>query len=241
MPIQSDTPSIMAESQFNSLSTKLDAVNLCMRAIGRSGVDNLTSGDLDAEDADTMIDIVSQRLQYNDGKGWWFNREPRWSFAPDSNGEVVLPNNTLQVLQAYTLNTRKIDITIRAGRLYSTRLHSFDVSPLVGPDGFIWLDLMLMLPFEHMPLNVLQAIAYQAAAEFIVSKDADQTKLQMHMQMAANLHTGMQVEESKQNRLNMLVHNPTQRNFGIMAGGPNNTAGFDHSPYDRYPVRPWRW
>lgn len=240
MPIQSDVPAIMADSNFGILNTKLDAVNLCMRAIGRQGVDSLTSGDLDAEDAERMLELVSQRLQYNGGKGWWFNREPGWSFAPDTNGEVLLPNNTLQVLQAYTINTRKIDITVRANRLYSNKLHSFNVSTLIGSDGFIWLDLMLMLPFEHMPANAIQAIAYQAASEFIVSKEADQLKLQAHTNIASQLYVGLQVEESKQTRKNMFVHNPTQRTFGIMAGGPNNTIGFDHNPYDNYPPRIWR-
>lgn len=240
MPIQSDVPSIMAESNFGLLNTKLDAVNLCMGAIGRTRVDNLTSGDLDAEDAERIVEVVSQRLQYNGGKGWWFNKEPRWSYAPDSNGEVVLPNNTLQVLQAYTQNSRKIDVTVRANRLYSTRLHSFDVSPLVGSDGFIWLDLMLMLPFEHMPANAMQAIAYQAAAEFIVSKGADQMKLQAHTNIASQLYVGLQVEESKQTRKNMFIHNPTQRNFGVMAGGPNNTASYDLGPYSNYPATPER-
>lgn len=240
MPIQTSIPDIMSTANFDMLNTKLDAVNLCMRAIGRSGVDNLVSGDLDAEDADKILDIVSQRLQYNNGKGWWFNREPRWSLAPDSNGEVVIPNNTLQVLQAYTQNTRKIEVTVRAGRLYSTMLHSFDVKPLVGPDGFIWLDLMMMLPFEHLPVSVIQAITYQAAVEFIVSKDADQTKLATHSQLAVDLYNGMMVEEAKQIRKNMLMHNPTQRLFGIMAGGPNNVASYGHQPYDQYPVFPRR-
>ena len=240
MPIESSVPDIMSEANFGMLNTRLAAINLCMRAIGRSGVDSLTSGDLDAEDASKIIELVSQRIQSNDGKGWWFNREDNWSLAPDNNGEVVLPNNTLQVLQAYTCNSRKLDITFRANRLYDTRRHTFDMAPVVGTDGFIHVDLMLMLPFEHLPASVMQAIAYAASVEFIVSKDADQTKLQVNSQIAQQLYVGMQVEEQKQVRKNMFVHNPTQRLFGIMAGGPNNTVAYDKSPYDRFPPRIWR-
>lgn len=243
MPLiqESDVTSLMSEAAFNIIDSKLEAVNVCMRAIGREGVDSLESGDLDAEDANKIIDIVSQRFQYNQGNGWWFNREPNWNLTPDSNGEVNLPNNALAVLQCYGLNDKKIPITMRAGKLYSTWNHTFDLRSHVNRDGNIRLTLVMMLPFEHLPTSVMQAITYQAACEFIVSKDADKTKLQTHQVIASQLLTSVQAEQSAQKRLNMLVHNPTQAQFGVMAGGYQNVAGFSHSPYDSYPPRPWRF
>lgn len=243
MPLiqESDVTSLMSDAVFNIIDSKLEAVNVCMRAIGREGVDSLESGDLDAEDANKIIDIVSQRFQYNQGNGWWFNREPNWNLTPDSNGEVNLPNNALAVLQCYGLNDKKIPMTMRAGKLYSTWNHTFDLRSHVNRDGNIRLTLVMMLPFEHLPTSVMQAITYQAACEFIVSKDADKTKLQTHQVIASQLLTSVQAEQSAQKRLNMLVHNPTQAQFGVMAGGYQNVAGFSHSPYDSYPPRPWRF
>lgn len=243
MPLiqESDVTSLMSDATFNIIDSKLEAVNVCMRAIGREGVDSLESGDLDAEDANKIIDIVSQRFQYNQGNGWWFNREPNWNLTPDSNGEVNLPNNALAVLQCYGLNDKKIPMTMRAGKLYSTWNHTFDLRSHVNRDGNIRLTLVMMLPFEHLPTSVMQAITYQAACEFIVSKDADKTKLQTHQVIASQLLTSVQAEQSAQKRLNMLVHNPTQAQFGVMAGGYQNVAGFSHSPYDSYPPRPWRF
>ena len=243
MPLiqESDVTYLMSEAAFNIIDSKLEAVNVCMRAIGREGVDSLESGDLDAEDANKIIDIVSQRFQYNQGNGWWFNREPNWNMTPDSNGEVNLPNNTLAVLQCYGLNDKKIPMTMRAGKLYSTWNHTFDLRSHVNRDGNIRLTLVMMLPFEHLPTSVMKAITYQAACEFIVSKDADKTKLQTHQVIASQLLTSVQAEQSAQKRLNMLVHNPTQAQFGVMAGGYQNVAGFSHSPYDSYPPRPWRF
>lgn len=243
MPLiqESDVTSLMSDAAFNIIDSKLEAVNVCMRAIGREGVDSLESGDLDAEDANKIIDIVSQRFQYNQGNGWWFNREPNWNLTPDSNGEVNLPNNALAVLQCYGLNDKKIPMTMRAGKLYSTWNHTFDLRSHVNRDGNIRLTLVMMLPFEHLPTSVMQAITYQAACEFIVSKDADKTKLQTHQVIASQLLTSVQAEQSAQKRLNMFVHNPTQAQFGVMAGGYQNVAGFSHSPYDSYPPRPWRF
>lgn len=85
----------------------------------------------------------------------------------------------------------------------------------------------------------MQAIAYQAAVEFIVSKDADKTKLVTAQQIASQLLMDVQSEQMSQKRLNMLVHNPTQRQFGIMAGGSQNVPAYSHSPYDSWTLRPW--
>lgn len=236
----SDVSALMPDATFGIVDSKLEAVNLCMRAIGREGVDSLDSGDLDAEDANKIIDLVSQRFQYNQGNGWWFNREPNWNISPDQNGEVNLPNNTLSVLQCYGLNDLKVPMTLRAGKLYSTWNHTFDMRGHVNRDGRIRLTLVVMLPFEHLPTSVMQAIAYQAACEFITSKDADKTKLQVHQTIASQLLVSVQAEQSAQKRLNMLVHNPTQRQFGVMAGGYQNVPAYSHAPYDSYPPRPWR-
>ncbi|HBL6576740.1 TPA: hypothetical protein LR805_004862 [Salmonella enterica subsp. enterica serovar Typhimurium] len=242
MPViqqSSDVGYIMSDASFSIIDSKLEAVNLCMRAIGREGVDSLDSGDLDAEDASKMLDIVSQRFQYNKGGGWWFNREPNWRIVPDTNGEVNLPNNCLAVLQCYALGERKVPMTMRAGKLYSTWNHTFDMRSHVNKDGAIRLTLLTYLPFEHLPTSVMQAIAYQAAVEFIVSKDADKTKLATHQQIAAQLFVDVQSEQMSQKRLNMLVHNPTQRQFGVMAGGSQNVPAYSHSPYDGHPLKPW--
>lgn len=242
MPVikqQSYTGYTVSDVAFQVIDSKLEAVNLCMRVIGREGVDSLDSGDLDAEDASKMIDIVSQRFQYNKGGGWWFNREPNWQLAPDTNGEINLPNNCLAVLQCYALGEKKVPMTMRAGKLYSTWSHTFDMRKHVNANGMIRLTLLTLLPYEHLPTSVMQAIAYQAAVEFIVSKDADQTKLATAQQIATQLLMDVQSEQMSQKRLNMLVHNPTQRQFGIMAGGSQNVPAYSHSPYESWALRPW--
>ncbi len=231
---------LMQCANFDLISDKLDAVNLLMRAIGVAGVDSMDSGDLDAEDASKMIDVVSHRLQYNKGGGWWFNREGNWNIVPDSNGEVNLPNNTLAVLQCYALNDRKVPMTMRAGKLYSTWNHTFDMRSHVNANGALRLTLVVMLPFEHLPPSAMQAISYQAACEFITSKGADSTKLKVNAEIARQAFIDMQGEQSAQKRTNMFVHNPTQRAFGIGAGGYSNIPGFQHGPYNQYPAYPER-
>lgn len=242
MPLiqSSNLDALYADVTLTALDTKLDAVNLCMRAIGREGVDSEQSGDLDAEDAAKMIDIVSQRLQSNRGGGWWYNREPNWNLTPDTNGEINLPNSALSVLQCYGFNDRKIPLTARAGKLYSTWNHTFDLRSHVNADGRIRVTIVAFLPFEHLPVNVRMQVAYTAAAEFIAAKDGDKAQLQYCQSLAMQMTSEIQSEETSQLRLNMLVHNPTQRIFGTMAGGYQNAPSFDHGPYTQFPNRPWR-
>lgn len=235
MPVQNipAASTMMVDASFNMIDSRLEAVNLCMRAIGREGVDSLDSGDLDAEDADKMLDVVSQRIQGGDQMGgWWFNREPDWEIVPDANGEVNLPNNCMAVYQDYRIGDRKVMMTMRGRKLYSVTTHSYDMRPFVNSNGALRLTFVMMLPYEHLPPNVMQAIAYQTAVEFIVSKDADKTKLQAHQMIAQQLFAGMMSEKSAQKELNMFVHNPTQRLFGTMAGGYQNVPAFSHAPYD---------
>lgn len=242
MPIiqSSGLNDIYGSADLTSLDTKLDAINLCMRAIGREGVDSEQSGDLDAEDAAKVIDVVSQRLQSNRGGGWWFNREPNWNLSPDSNGEVILPNNTLSVLQCYGFQEKKIPLTARAGKLYSTWSHSFDLRQYVNATGRIRVTIVALLPFEHLPVNIRMWVAYAAACEFIVQKDGDQSQLQLHMQVATQMASEAMSEETSQLRLNMFVHNPTQRVFGAMAGGSQNAPAYEYGPYKQFPPGYWR-
>lgn len=243
MPVyDANTPAseYMQGADFDLIHDKLDAVNLLMRAIGIAGVDSMESGDLDAEDASKMIDVVSHRIQYNKGGGWWFNREPNWNLAPDSLGEVAVPNNTLAVLQCYGFNDRKIPMTMRANKLYSTWDHTFDMRSRVNRNGQLRLTLVVMLPFEHLPPSAMQAIAYQACVEFISSKGADSTKMQTAMALSQQTFVDMQSEQSAQKRTNMFVHNPTQRAFGLGAGGYSNLPGMEMGPYNQYPAFPQR-
>lgn len=235
MPVNNIAPAsaMMTDAGFNIIDSRLEAVNLCMRAIGREGVDSLDSGDLDAEDANKMLDIVSQRVQGGDRMGgWWFNREPDWEIAPDSNGEINLPNNCMAVYQDYRIGDRKVHMTQRGRKLYCVTTHSYDMRNFVNCDGNMRFTFVMFLPYEHLPPNVMQAIAYQTAVEFIVSKDADKTKLQAHQIIAQQLLAGMMSEQAAQKELNMFVHNPTQRLFGTMAGGYQNVPAFSHAPYD---------
>lgn len=149
------------------LNTELDAVNLCLRSIGREPVATLDTADLDAATAKDSIDQVSLDIQARNG-GWWFNREKGWAIEPNATtGYLKVPNNTLSLLEArcsfYDQGNR---LAIRGDRLYDTDQHTYDLRDIVGTDGKVHLDLVLALEYEHLPPQARQAIAWMARRLF---------------------------------------------------------------------------
>lgn len=219
---------------LDTVDTRLEAINLCLRAVGYSSVESEDSGDLDAADASKILATVGQRVQYNGGKGWWFNVEPNWKLTPDANGEILIPNNAIAAWQDVRHDDRKILISIRGRKVYNMDTHSTDLRDFLNREGFFRMTFMLNLPFEHMPVSARQAIAYQAAVEFMVSKEFDVQKVQIWQRLAESLQMDMGQESANQQSLNMFVNNPTQAHFGAIVGGPNANATFSRNPYNAY-------
>ena len=74
-------------------TTKLDAVNTMLSAIGEAPVNSLSSGLVEAEIAETILNTVDREVQ---SMGWHFNTEYRKSFAKDTNGEIALGTDILR-------------------------------------------------------------------------------------------------------------------------------------------------
>lgn len=224
----------LASVNLDTVETRLEAINLCLRAVGYSSVETEDSGDIDASDASKILATVGQRLQYNGGKGWWFNVEPNWQMTPDANGEILIPNNAISAWQDVAYDDLKVQITIRGRKVYNLARHSTDMRPDLNRQGFFRMTFMLNLPFEHIPISARQAIAYQAAVEFMVSKDFDAQKVQIWQQLAESLQLDLGQEQANQKSLNMFVNNPTQAHFGAVVAGPNAMATFSRNPWNGY-------
>jgi len=227
------TPSLSSVN-LDTIETRLEAINLCLRAIGYTPVETDDSGDLDAEDASKTLATVGQRVQYNAGKGWWFNKEEGWEMTPDANGEILAPNNAISAWQDVQRHDLKARIALRGRNVYDMTHHTLDLRGIINNQGFLRMTFVLNLPFEHMPVSARQAIAYQAAVEFMISKDFDQQKVQLWMGIAERLQLELGNEQASQYSYNMFVNNPTQAHFGAVAGGPNATAAYSRSPWDGY-------
>lgn len=121
-------------------TTKLDAVNTMLSAIGEAPVNSLSSGLVEAEIAETILNTVDREVQ---SMGWHFNTELSKSFAKDTNGEIPLG---VDVLRAdATLEANSKDLVQRGQKMYDRKNHTFNI------DATVKLDVVVQLNFDDLP------------------------------------------------------------------------------------------
>ena len=121
-------------------TTKLDAVNTMLSAIGEAPVSSLSSGLIEAEIAETILDTVDREVQ---SMGWHFNTELNKSFAQDTNGQIILPADILKA--DATLVANSPDLVQRGLKMYDRKNHTFNIGVNVG------LDVVVQLQFNDVP------------------------------------------------------------------------------------------
>ena len=97
----------------------LQAVNIILSNIGQAPVANLDTPNPMVNLALGMINEVSSSVQT---EGWVFNTEQDYPLTPDTNGNVLVPENAITI-DLDRLDDR--DVVIRNGKLYDKRKHTF--------------------------------------------------------------------------------------------------------------------
>ena len=121
---------------------------------------------------------VSREVQ---AEGWTFNKEYDYPITPDSNNEVNIPSNVLQMdlNQSYTQNMDR-DSVNRGGKLYDRTAHSYK-----WLDETLNVDIIWELDWGSIPEPV-QAFIVARAASIVSSRIiGDGTQYQMLQQKEA--------------------------------------------------------
>lgn len=142
-------------------TTKLEAVNIMLSTIGESPVNSLSSGLVDAELAETILDATSRSVQ---SEGWHFNKEYQVKYSPDLSGNVLLPTNVLRAdasAQIDTINRgQDFDLVQRGTKMYDRKNHTFSINKTVE------LDIVVQLSFEELPEVAKRYITLKASRVF---------------------------------------------------------------------------
>ncbi|CAM0031636.1 tail protein [Vibrio phage D530] len=205
------------------LNTKVDAINRVMAAIGSIGINSPEEIDwnIDASDADKLIDAMSQAIQTNQGKGWWFNREEFHRLTPDTtNGYVTVPNNTIACLIKRD-NMDNQPITLRGTTLFDAKSLGYDMRNAANKDGTIHAILVMNLPFEYLPATAKLAITDAARFWVVNDKEGDKLKMDALQRAADASYTSLLSEDSGQKRRNMFDNSGIKWAV-LRAGGYNN-------------------
>ena len=141
-------------------TTKLEAVNSMLSTIGEAPVNSLTSGLVDAETAETILNEVSRSVQ---ASGWNFNSEPNYTVAANVSGEVRLPTEVIRADLADSetkFRSNKNEYVQRGNKMYDKIKHTYDIgAPLT-------LDVVVLLNYELCPEVARRYISVKAARIF---------------------------------------------------------------------------
>lgn len=134
-------------------TTKLEAINELLNAIGESPVNSVdNTGLVEADLASARIDNVSRQVQKT---GWHWNTLKNYTIDPDTNGYIILPASTVKVDTVGASFSR--DLVQRGNRLYDRDKNTFVIGKPVQ------VDITILLDFEELP---------EAARDFITMKSA---------------------------------------------------------------------
>ncbi len=121
-------------------TTQLDAINTMLSAIGEAPVNSLSSGLVEAEIAETILNTVNREVQ---SMGWHFNKEFNKSYAQDTSGEIILGSDILRADS--TLEANGKDLVQRGSKMYDRKNHTFNIGASVN------LDVVVELDFDDLP------------------------------------------------------------------------------------------
>tara|TARA_R100000781_G_scaffold927_2_gene1585 strand:- start:17353 stop:17979 length:627 start_codon:yes stop_codon:yes gene_type:complete len=138
---------------------ELPAVNEILASVGQAPVTTLDQTNPDVAIAyDTLIN-VSREVQ---AEGWTFNKEEFYELTPDANGEVVIPNNVLQI-DLHDEKDNQYEAVRRNGKLYEKINHTYDWKTLTNWDT-VACDIVWLFDWVDLPRPIQDYIVARAAA-----------------------------------------------------------------------------
>ena len=194
------------------LDTELSAVNSILGAIGQAPVTALV---YDNPEISFIYNLLRDANVDTQAEGWHFNTEKHVKYTPDTNGNILIANDVLQLDVSEGWTHRIHDVVRRNGKLYDKIDHTYDFSSLDSID----LDVVLLVTFENLPIPFRRYITYRAS-----------TKAATQLVANPNLVKLLQGQEDLA-RASLMEYECNQGNHS-MFGFPENTI---HQTY-----QPWR-
>lgn len=135
----------------------LSAINSMLSTIGQAPVNSLSSGLVDAETAEVILDEVSRDVQ---SLGWNFNSEVNFQVIPDDAGHIVLPTEVVRADPISKYRRLVGEYIQRGNKMYDLTKHTYVI------DKPLLLDVIVLLPFEQLPEVARRFITTKASRLF---------------------------------------------------------------------------
>ena len=146
--------------------TELSAVNSILGAIGQApittlktstGNNSLSSQISENPEIAFIFNLLRDANIDTQSEGWHFNTEHHVKFSPDSNGNILIPNDVISMDAHDNYTRRTTDLVRRQGKLYDKIKHTYTFTSDID------LDLVRLYEFEDIPVVFRRYIVYRAS------------------------------------------------------------------------------
>ena len=138
---------------------ELPAVNEILASVGQAPVTTLDQTNPDVAIAyDTLLN-VSREVQ---AEGWTFNTEEFYELVPDTNGEIVIANNILQI-DLHNEKDSQYESVRRNGKLYENINLTYDWTTLTNWEK-VACDIVWLFDWVDLPRPIQDYIVARSAA-----------------------------------------------------------------------------
>lgn len=199
--------------------TELEAINDMLSVIGESPLASLeeVDGVTDAQIAQQILGRENRSVQ---AQGWSWNTEEDYRLAPDTNGEILLPSNTLSVdpsdgSKDYVYRSPKNDGGQIVPKLYDRLNHTFVISAAVS------VTLVLALNFEELPEAARRYVSLRAARKFENRMIGDNQQHQIDEGDALSAKADLMQEECWSTEANVVRDSPSVSRSVLRNRSPN--------------------
>ena len=158
-------------------ATELPAINQILMACGQAPVTTLDETNPDVAIAYTTLLEISREVQ---SEGWTFNKEAHYEMTPDSNNEILIPNNVLQIDLTNNGSVGDKQVIRRNGKLYDKQHHTDQWT-----NGVVECDILWLFDWVDLPTPIQDYITARAATTTSSRIVGDQTQYQMLQQKEA--------------------------------------------------------
>ena len=154
-------------------ATELPAINQILMACGQAPVTTLDETNPDVAIAYQTLLEVSREVQ---SEGWTFNKEEHYEMTPNTDDEIIIPTNVLQIdLTQATAGDKHV--IRRNGKLYDKEHHTDKWT-----DGAVECDILWLFDWVDLPRPIQDYITARASSITSSRIVGDQTQYQMLQQ-----------------------------------------------------------
>tara|TARA_R100001129_G_scaffold186635_1_gene179455 strand:+ start:1805 stop:2419 length:615 start_codon:yes stop_codon:yes gene_type:complete len=133
---------------------ELPAVNQILQSCGQAPVTTLDQTNPDVAIAYQTLLEVSREVQ---AEGWTFNKENHYKMVRNTDNEILIPNNILQIDATDNAENVELDVIRRSGKLYDKAHHKYTF------DKDIEVDIVWLFDWVDLPKPIADFITARAA------------------------------------------------------------------------------